>query len=89
MIALAASKSEVRGDLRQPELADQGTVRVIAVQAVVSRSPEATEMIKSDPVVTQVVSTKELTAGQHSMINIEDPDVVQLAVDDEQAALVG
>ena len=89
MIALAASKSEVRGDLRQPELADQGTVRVIAVQAVVSRSPEATEMIKSDPVVTLVVGAEDVATGKRSMINIENSDVVKLAVDDEQAPLVG
>ena len=49
-----------------------------------SRSPETTKMIKSDPVVTLVVSTEQFTAGQRSMINIEDSDVVQLAVDDEQ-----
>ena len=53
---------------------------MIAVQAVMSRSPETTEMIKSDSVVTLVVSTKHFLTGQRSMINIEDPDVVQFAV---------
>jgi hypothetical protein len=89
MIALATPKGEVRSDLRQPELADQGAIGVMAVQAVMSRSPETTEMIKSDSVVTLVVSTEQFAAGQSSMINIENPDVVQLAVDDEQSAFVG
>ena len=62
---------------------------MIAVQAVLSRSPETTEMIKSDSVVTLVVSTEHSPTGQRSMINIEDPDVVQFAVDDEQPAFVG
>lgn len=83
MIALAASKTEVRGDLWQPKLADQGTIWVITMKTVMSRSPEPTEMIKSDTVVTLVVGTEELAAGQRSMINIEDSDVMLLAVDDE------
>ena len=37
---------------------------MIAVQAVVSRSPETTEMIKSDSVVTLVVSTEQFATGQ-------------------------
>ena len=63
MIALSAPKSEVRGNLWQPKFADQGTVRVITVQAVMSRPPQTTEMIKSDSVVTLVVGTEELAAG--------------------------
>jgi len=89
MIALAAAETEVRGNLWQPQLADQGTIWVITMKTVMSRSPETTEMIKSDAVVTLVVGTEELTAGQRSMINIEDSDVVLLAVDDEQTAFIG
>ena len=89
MIALAAPEGEIRGDLRQPEFADQGAVRVITVQAVMSRSPKTAEMIKPDPVVALAVSAEHLPARQCAMINIEDPDVVQMAVDDEQAAFVG
>jgi hypothetical protein len=40
MIPRRASEGEVCGDLRQPKFADQGTIRVVAVQAVMSRSPE-------------------------------------------------
>ena len=89
MIALAAAETEIRGNLWQPQLADQGTIWVITMKTVMSRSPETPEMIKSDPVVTLVVGTEELTAGQRSMINIEAPDVVVLAVDDEQTAFIG
>ena len=63
MIALATAESEIGGDLRQAQLADQGAVRVIAVQAVVSRSPEATKMIKSDPVVALVVGAEDFATG--------------------------
>jgi hypothetical protein len=73
MITLATPKGKVCGGLGQPKLADQEAVRVIAVQAVMSRSPETTEMIKSDSVVTLVVSTEHFPTGQRSMINIEKP----------------
>ena len=89
MIALGAAETEVRGNLWQPQLADQGTIWVITMKTVMSRSLETTEMIKSDPVVTLVVGTEELTAGQRSMINIEDFDVVLLDVDDEETAFIG
>ena len=46
-------------------------------------------MIKSDSVVTLVIGTEQFATGQSSMINIEDSDVMQLAVDDEQTAFVG
>ena len=76
MIALAAAETEVRGNLWQPQLADQGTIWVITMKTVMSRSLETTEMIKSDPVVTLLVSTEQFVAGQCSMIKVEDPDVV-------------
>lgn len=85
---LAAAEGEIRGDLRQPQLADQGTVWVVAMQAVISGPPEATEMIKSNAVIALRIGTEELAAGELSMINVEDPDVVQFAVDDEQLTLV-
>ena len=88
MIALAASKRQIRGDLRQPQLADQGAVWVIAVQPVMSSSPKPAKMIKADPVVTLLVGTEKLATAQRSMINIEYSDVVELAVDDEQATFV-
>src|SRR4029453_10824849 len=45
-------------------------------------------MIKSNPVVALVVGAEDFATGERSMINIEDPDVVQLAVDYEEAPLV-
>jgi hypothetical protein len=52
------------------------------------RAPEPAQMIKSDAVITVGIGTEELAASEFSMINIEDTDVAQFAVDDEQLALV-
>ena len=59
------------------------------MQAVMSRSPKATEMIKSNAVIALLVGTEQFAASELAMINIEDSDVVQLAIDDEQPAFVG
>lgn len=59
------------------------------MQAVMSSTPEATEMIESNPVIAFFVGTEKLTTTQLPMINIEDSDVVQFAIDDEQPAFVG
>jgi len=53
-----------------------------------SRSPQTAKMIKPDAVISSLVGTEQFAAGQASMINIEDSDVVQLAIDDEQPAFV-
>jgi hypothetical protein len=88
MVSLRAAEGEVRDDLRQPKLADQGTIWLVTMQAVVGSPPETPEMIKSNAVVALRVSTEEFAAGKLSMINGENPYVVQFAVDDEQPALV-
>jgi hypothetical protein len=88
MVSLGAAEGEVRDDLRQPQLADQGTIWVVTMQAVIGSPPETAEMIKSNAVVALRVSTEQFAADKLSMINSENPDVVQFAVDDEQLALV-
>ena len=59
------------------------------MQAVVSGTPKPTEMIESNPVIAFVVGTEKLAAAQFAMINIEDSDAMQFAIDDEQSAFVG
>jgi hypothetical protein len=58
------------------------------MQAVMSGAPKATEMIKSDTVIAFRIGTEEFATAEPPVINIEDPDVAQFAVDDEQLALV-
>src|SRR4029453_4205685 len=89
VVSLAAAEGEVRCDLRQPEFADQRTVRVVAVQAIVSGAPKATEVIKSNPVIALVIGAEKVAAAQFPMINIEHSDAMQFAVDDEQSAFIG
>ena len=76
MVPLAAAEGEVRGDLWQQQLADQGAVGMVAVPAVMSGAPEPAQMIKSDAVIAFGIRSEDFTASQLSMINIKDPDVV-------------
>ena len=47
-------------------------------------------MVEPDAVVALVVGREHLAAGEGPLVvDVEHPDVVQLAVHDEQAALVG
>jgi hypothetical protein len=89
VVALPAAEGKVGHDLGHMELADQGSVGVQAVQAVVRGAPQPPKVVEPDAVVALVVGGEHLAAGKSLPVDdVEDADVAPLAVHHEQALLV-
>ena len=90
MVALGTAEGEVGHDLGDVQLADQGAVRVEAVQSVVRRGPHAPAAVEPEPVERSGVAVGEdVTPGERAVVvDVESPDVPAAAVADVELLLV-
>src|SRR5450755_2429075 len=90
VVALGSAEREVGYDLRKVQLADQRSVRVEAVNAVVGSRPDATGVIEADAVERAgVAAGEDLPAGQRGVVGyVEAADVLVQGIYDVELALV-
>src|SRR5215470_7875227 len=91
VVAFGAAEGEVGDHLRKVQLAEQGAVRVEAVDPIVGGGPDPAGVVEPDAVEGSRVAGGEYPpTGQHAVAgHVEEPDVLLASVDDVELAFVG